>query len=148
MRISDWSSDVCSSDLEGKGIKILDANPARYNVRQDVIDDVLSEMDREVAELPEPKRKGYETLLHDAVLWHAVKDRRSDNDHSPFDVVYWAVTVDWRLINFDRQKRASKGSGLPLVLHPSSLIQLIQFWIPRSAELDVVLVDSLRLSLY
>ncbi|KJS63910.1 MAG: hypothetical protein JL55_39400 [Pseudomonas sp. BICA1-14] len=134
--------------LEGKGIKILDANPARYNVRQDVIDDVLSEMDREVAELPEPKRKGYETLLHDAVLWHAVKDRRSDNDHSPFDVVYWAVTVDWRLINFDRQKRASKGSGLPLVLHPSSLIQLIQFWIPRSAELDVVLVDSLRLSLY
>ncbi|WP_095152545.1 hypothetical protein [Pseudomonas sp. Irchel s3b5] len=136
------------SVLEGKGIKILDASPARYNVRQDVIDDVLTEMGREEVELPEAKRKGYETLLHDSVLWHAVKDRRSENDHSPFDVEYWAVTIDWRLINFDRQKRSAKGSGLPLVLHPSSLIQLIQFWIPRSAELDVVLVDSLRLSLY
>ncbi|MNC18549.1 hypothetical protein D3C75_664530 [compost metagenome] len=136
------------SVLEGKGIKILDASPARYNVRQDVIDDVLTEMSREEAELPEDKRKGYETLLHDSVLWHAVKDRRSENDHSPFDVEYWAVTIDWRLINFDRQKRSVKGSGLPLVLHPSSLIQLLQFWIPRSAELDVVLVDSLRLSLY
>ena len=105
-------------------------------------------MSREELELVETKRKGYETLLHDSVLWHVVKDRRSENDHSPFDVEYWAVTIDWRLINFDRQKRSVKGSGLPLVLHPSSLIQLIQFWIPRSAELDAVLVDSLRLSLY
>ncbi|MBA1245550.1 hypothetical protein [Pseudomonas japonica] len=136
------------SVLEGKGIKILDANPAIYNFKQDVIDDVLTEMDREVLELPEAKRKGYETLLHDAVLWHAVKDRRSTNDHSPFDVEYWAVTIDWRLISFDRQKRSAKGSGLPLVLHPSSLIQLLQFWIPRSADLDDVLVDSLRMSLY
>jgi len=136
------------SILDSKGIKILDANPALYNVKQAVIDDVITEMEREVQELPEAKRKGYETLLHDAVLWHAVKDRRSDNDHSPFDVEYWAVTIDWRLISFDRHKRLAKGNGLPLVLHPSSLIQLIQFWIPRSPELDDVLVDSLRMSLY
>lgn len=136
------------SILEGKGIRILDAHPAIYNVRQDVIDDVLDVMKREESELPENKRKGYETLLHDSVLWHAVKDRRSINDHSPFDVEYWAVSIDWRLISFDRQKRSTKGSGLPLVLHPSSLIQLIQFWIPRSADLDGVLVDTLSLSLY
>ncbi|QXH53309.1 hypothetical protein KSS94_09405 [Pseudomonas fakonensis] len=134
--------------LESKGIKILDANPAIYNVKQEVIDDVLTEMEREVHELPEAKRKGYETLIHDAVLWHVIKDRRSTNDHSPFSVEYWAVTIDWRLINFDRQKRSAKDSGLPLVLHPSSLIQLLQFWIPRSTDLDDVLLDSLRMSLY
>lgn len=134
--------------LESKGIKILDANPAIYNVKQEVIDDVLTEMDREIQELPESKRKGYETLIHDAVLWHVIKDRRATNDHSPFSVEYWAVTIDWRLINFDRQKRSAKDSGLPLVLHPSSLIQLLQFWIPRSADLDDVLLDSLRMSLY
>lgn len=134
--------------LQDKGIKVLDAHPTIYNQRQDVVDDVLDEIKREERDIPETKRKGYETHLHDAVLWHAVKDRRPSFADSPFDVEYWAVSIDWRLIAFDRKKRAANASTLPVVLHPSNLIQLVQFWVPRSQQLEDSLVDSLRLPLF
>jgi hypothetical protein len=134
--------------LMGKNIHVLDAHPSIYNMRQDVVDDVLDEQEREKREVPESKRKGYDTLLHDVVLWHAIKDRRGSDPDTPFDVEYWAVSIDWRLMAFDKMKRKANESKLPLVLHPSSLVQLIQFWVPRSAILEEGLVDSLRLSLY
>ena len=134
--------------LRGKGIDVLEAHPSVYNQRQDVVDDVVEEIRREEEEVPESKRKGYETHLHDAVLWHAVKDRRSELADSPFDVEYWAVSIDWRLIAFDRRKRFANASKLPVVLHPSNLVQLVQFWVPRTQELEDSLVDSLRLPLF
>ncbi|MBD0703699.1 MULTISPECIES: hypothetical protein [Pseudomonas] len=134
--------------LEEKGISVLDAHPSIYHTRQDVIDDVMHEVERETKELPEKRRKGYEALLHDAVLWHAVNDRRPPNNESPFETEYWAVSIDWRLIGFDRAKRAAIRAKLPVVLHPSNLVQLIQFWVPRSPELEESLVDSLRLPLF
>lgn len=134
--------------LRGKGISVLDAHPTVYNQRQDVVDDVLDEQHREEVELTEDRRKGYESLLHDAVLWHAVHDRRSPDADSPFEVEFWAVSMDWRLISFDRRKRSSNQSRLPVVLHPSNLVQLVQFWVPRSKELEESLVDSLRLPLF
>ncbi len=134
--------------LLSKGISVLEAHPAIYNLRQDVIDDVLDEQLREEKEVPENKRKGYETLLHDAVLWHAVKDKRPNDEDSPFNVEYWAVSIDWRLIAFDRKKRKENSSKLPVVLHPSNLVQLVQFWVPRTPQLESTLIDSLKLPLY
>ncbi|WP_193453244.1 hypothetical protein [Pseudomonas nitroreducens] len=134
--------------LNEKGIAVLEAHPSVYHMRQDVIDDVMTEVKREEAEPPEKRRKGYETLLHDAVLWHAVNDRRLINGDSPFEVEYWAVSIDWRLINFDRAKRSANGATLPVVLHPTNLVQLIQFWVPRTPELEESLVDALRLPLF
>lgn len=133
--------------LRDKGIFVLEAHSTVYRSSQAVIDDVLDEQKRENQELPETKRKGYERLMHDMVLWHAVNDRRDATTDSPFDVEYWAVSMDWRLIHFDRQKRNSKATRLPVVLHASNLVQLVLFWVPRSAELDDTLVDSLRLPL-
>jgi hypothetical protein len=140
--------DDLQTILRGMGIEPLEAHPAIYNQRQDVVDDVLDEIQREKQEVPESKRKGYETHLHDAVLWHAVKDRRSLLADSPFDVEFWAVSIDWRLIAFDRRKRGRSESKLPVVLHPSNLVQLVQFWVPRTQELEDSLVDSLRLPLF
>jgi hypothetical protein len=140
--------DDLRSILRDKGIAVLDAHQTIYHQRQDVVDDVLDEQRREEAELPERRRKGYETLLHDAVLWHAVMDRRPENADSPFDVEFWAVSIDWRLIAFDRKKRAANASRMPVVLHPSNLVQLVQFWVPRSPELEESLVDSLRLPMF
>ena len=134
--------------LIDKGIAVLEAHPAIYNQRQDVVDDVLSEHEWEGQNIPEHRRKSYETLLHDVVLWHAVSDRRSSYVDSPFEVEYWAVSIDWRLIGFDRKKRESGVNKLPVVLHPNSLVQLVQFWVPRSAEMDASLIDSLSLPLY
>lgn len=140
--------DDLRSILRDKGIAVLEAHQAIYHQRQDVVDDVLDEQRREEAELPEQRRKGYETLLHDAVLWHAVMDRRPADADSPFDVEFWAVSIDWRLIAFDRKKRAANASRMPVVLHPSNLVQLVQFWVPRSPELEEGLVDSLRLPMF
>lgn len=134
--------------LIDKGIAVLEAHPAIYNQRQDVVDDVLIEHEWEEQNIPEHRRKSYETLLHDVVLWHAVSDRRSSYVDSPFEVEYWAVSIDWRLIGFDRKKRESGVNKLPVVLHPNSLVQLVQFWVPRSAEMDASLIDSLSLPLY
>lgn len=140
--------DDLRSILRDKGISVLEAHQTVYHQRQDVVDDVLDEQRREEAEVPEQKRKSYETLLHDAVLWHAVMDRRPADADSPFDVEYWAVSIDWRLIAFDRKKRSANASRMPVVLHPSNLVQLVQFWVPRSPELDESLVDSLRLPMF
>lgn len=134
--------------LVDRGIAVLEAHPAIYNQRQDVVDDVLAERDWEGANLPEHRRKSYETLLHDVVLWHAVNDKRSAYADSPFEMEYWAVSIDWRLIGFDRMKRENGGSKLPVVLHPNNLVQLVQFWVPRSSEMDASLIDSLTLPLY
>lgn len=134
--------------LRSKGIVVLDsAHPTVYYQRQDVVDDVDDEMQREV-DMPEQRRKGYDALQHDVVLWHAVNDRRAAATDSPFEVEYWAVSIDWRLMAFDRSKRASTRSKLPVVLHPSNLVQLIQFWVPRTPELEESLVDALRLPLF
>ena len=140
--------DELRTVLRDKGIEILDASPAIYHQRQDIVDDVMAEKEREERDRPVDMRKGFDAIQHDVVLWHAVKDRRNSNDDSPFDVEYWAVSIDWRLIAFDRQKRATLGYSLPVVIHPSNLIQLIQFWLPRSEILQESLVDSLRLPLH
>lgn len=134
--------------LIDKGIAVLEAHPAIYHQRQDVVDDVLSEHEWEEQSIPEHRRKSYETLLHDVVLWHAVSDKRSSYVDSPFEIEYWAVSIDWRLIGFDRKKRDAGANKLPVVLHPNSLVQLVQFWVPRSTEMDASLIDSLSLPLY
>lgn len=134
--------------LRDKGIAVLEAHSALYHQRQDVVDDVLDEQNRENSELPENKRKGYETILHDVVLWHAVNDRRPADIDSPFEVEYWAVSIDWRLISFDRSRRNASRAKLPVVLHPSNLLQLVQFWVPRTPQLEESLIDALRLPLF
>jgi hypothetical protein len=140
--------DELQTILRGKGIHVLDTNCAVYKQDQAVIDDLLEEQRREESEVPAPRRKGYETLMHDVVLWHAVKDRRAGNAASPFDVEYWAVSIDWRLIAFDRRKRLAESYRLPVVLHPNNLVQLVQFWVPRSEKLAGSLIDTLQLPLF
>lgn len=134
--------------LDSKGIKILSAQPEAYHIRQDVVDDVLAEQERENNEVVEARRKGYEKIMHDVVLWHAVLDHRARQASSPFDVVYWAVTIDWGLIGFDRRKRIERTTQLPVVLYPSSLVQLLQFWIPRGQRLEDSLIESMQLPLF
>lgn len=134
--------------LQGKGIHVLDINRKVYSERQEIIDDVLCQKNQEDSQLAENKRKGYDSLMHDVTLWHAVRDRRSSNSETPFDVEYWAVSIDWRLIAFDKTKRQETHDKIPVVLHPTNLIQLIQFWVPRSKLLEESLIDAIRLPLY
>lgn len=133
--------------LQEKGINVLDAPAAIWNTNQQVIDDLNDELAREQS-YPEAKRKGYEVLLHDMVLWHVVQSRRGSETVSPLDADWWVVSIDWRFIGFDQRKRHALSQEVPVVLYPTHLVQLLQFWMPRSDDLDKSLVDSLRLPLF
>jgi hypothetical protein len=139
--------DDLKAILGSHGILVLESQREYFHQRQDVLDDVAVEMEAESGR-PENKRKSYEALLHDAVLWHVVADRRVVPPDSPFDVQYWGVSIDWRLISFDKKKRAKNGGKVPVILHPESLVQLLQFWVPRTSLLEETLIDTIKLPLF
>ncbi len=128
--------------LRERGVGLLNENLDALRMDQQVIDDIH---DQEEVQARVRKRgpKPYEANLHDMVLWHFVSRRRPGSATSPLDVGTWICTIDWGLIAFDRHKRSGRHVP-PICLTPSSLTQLLQFWVPRSEALDVALVGSLR----
>lgn len=132
--------------LRGRGIKVLEEQLGSWSSRQEVVDDLSDEMARE-ATYPEQKRKGYDQILHDVVLWHVASARRVSGRVSPLDIDAWVISIDWRLIGFDRRKRRDD-SPIPVVLYPTNFLQLLQFWVPRTEKLESGLIDSMRLPLY
>jgi hypothetical protein len=79
------------------------------------------------------------------VLWHFVNDKRPPYIESPIDANCWILTVDFRFIGFDEHKQKHSKSKVPLCIHPTSLIQLLQFWVPRTKEFEEAMLGSLRL---
>lgn len=79
------------------------------------------------------------------VLWHFVKDKRPVRVESPIDAGYWIVTADYRLLGFDSHKQRELSAGVPICLHPATLTQLLQFWVPQTAEFEEALLSTMRL---
>lgn len=127
------------------GVELFNENLDSYGTRQDVIDDILHVMEYEKKCYPEERRKKYEKVAHDIILWHLVKDKRPAYLESPVDAQDWILTVDFRLIGFDEHKLKRSGFNVPLCLHPTSLIQLLQFWVPRTQEFEEAMLGGLRL---
>jgi hypothetical protein len=133
--------------LQRKGILVDEGiDVPKYRVDQRVVDDVLWQNEREQARTA-GRQKSYEAIEHDVILWYAVNDQRPNPTESPFDAEAWVVTVDTRLAAFDKRKTPVH-MGVPTALLPSSLAQLIQFWVPRSDQLEATLLDSLKLPLF
>lgn len=128
----------------GKGVELFNEKLDDYSTRQDVIDDIHDVFKFE-ERLPENKRKSYPKVAHDMVLWHFVHDKRPAYIESPIDATCWILTVDFRLIGFDEHKQKLSHSKVPLCIHPTSLIQLLQFWVPRTKEFEEAMLGSLRL---
>jgi len=127
--------------LRDKGVQLFNEDTSELHVDADVIDDLHDISDRQKRFRGYPK--GYETNLHDMVLWHFVNRHRPLSIDSPLDAGSWICTLDYGLIAFDRRKQQGF-SNLPVCLRPSALIQLMQFWLPRSESLDTALVGSMR----
>ncbi len=127
-----------------KGVELFNQKLDGYSTRQDVIDDILVVLKYEEI-MPETKRKSYQKVAHDMVLWHFVNDKRPAYIESPIDALNWILTVDFRLIGFDEHKQKHSKSKVPLCIHPTSLIQLLQFWVPRTKEFEEAMLGSLRL---
>jgi len=129
--------------LRTKGVELAQ-DVDSYRTRQDVIDDLNDQLKFETRRLGE-RAKGYDTLLHDMVLWHFVNDQRPVRTESPLEAGCWIVTVDFRLLDFDRHKRARSVSGIPVCVHPAPLTEMLQFWIPRTQEFEEAMLGNLRL---
>ncbi len=126
------------------GLEIYnDSQIDAYGTKQSVVDDISQQLKRE-QEKYGPDAKTYEKLAHDMILWHYVNDKRPVTVGSPLEACYWVVTVDNRLVSFDSYKTRVKGSGLVACMTPSAMISMLQFWAPRTEELDQAVVSSLR----
>lgn len=144
---SDWLDPYLNDFLtisRSKGVELFNEKLDNYSNRQDVIDDI-NEILKHQEGLPENKRKTYAKVKHDMVLWHFVDDKRAAYVESPIDATYWILTVDFRFISFDDHKKRNSQPKVPLCIHPTSLIQLLQFWVPRTKEFEEAMLGSLRL---
>ena len=127
------------------GVELYNEKLDRYSMRQNVIDDISLVMSNERKRLPEVRRKPYEAVAHDTILWHVVHDQRPAYVETPTEARDWILTVDFRLIGFDSYKVKRGDTAFPLCLHPTSLIQMLQFWVPRTHEFEEAMLGSLRL---
>lgn len=129
--------------LREHGVELYNSNLDHLRTDQQVIDD-MHDQEEHQAEYRAKGAKPYEANLHDMVLWHFVDRSRPEIAQSPLEVGDWVVTVDYGLISFDRHKRRGSKAGVPTCLTPASLIQLLQFWAPRTEELERALVGAMR----
>lgn len=134
--------DDLKTVLRGKSIEMLNEPVERVRTteafRSDLTDQLNAGNDRPLG------FKSYEQLDHDLVLWHVVDAKRGKGVAAPAAARYWIVTLDARLRSFDRIKRRNAGERLPLCLHPATMVQLLQFWIPRTPGFEDVLMNTLR----
>ena len=127
-----------------KGVELYNAPTDPLRMDQDVIDDLLDQMSFEKERFPEDRRKSYQKILHDMVLWHFTRRKRPVRLESPIEAEFWAATIDFRLLRFDRYKRRQMAGEPPVCIHPTVLLQLLQLWVPRNELLEVALVTSLQ----
>lgn len=124
-----------------EGIELHNAVLDDYKVREDVATAIVNQLDYESRTRTHPKH--YEQVEHDMVLWHFVRDRRESYVESPAEARHWVTTLDYRFIGFDSY-RAKRSGRLPICIDPTALLQLLQFWIPRTESMERALVSSIR----
>lgn len=131
--------------LRSKSVEYFNVDLSELREDQDVIDDIHDQADYQTQHRLKGAKQ-YAANLHDMVLWHFTNRHRAKVApiDLPLEVPSWIVTLDNGLIQFDKYKQSRQNLGLPLCLHPTSLIHLFQFWVPSSTRLDQALVGSLR----
>lgn len=147
LSVDDWFDpylDDFVAIAREKGIEFFNEDLSTYSSRQDVVDDINLVLEAEKRR-SQSKRKSYEKVAHDMILWHFAKDKRPAYVESTIDARDWILTVDFRFIGFDAHKQKKYESYVPLCLHPTSLIQLLQFWVPRTIEFEEAMLGSMRL---
>lgn len=131
--------------IRAKGVEPYNESMNNLKTNQEVINDILDrqEVEKRVFEQRGKRPKTYEQLEHDIVLWHFARSKRPAAVESPLGARFWIVTVDYRLLAFDLSKTDGKDT-IPVCLHPSSLIQMLQFWVPRTREFEEAMLGTLR----
>jgi len=128
-----------------KGVELYNENTTPYKTRQDVVDDINNQLEFYESRAEE---RSYGQVEHDMIVWHFVRDRRDEYVESALTARYWILTVDYGLLGFDSARKRAGGGPVPLCVHPSTLIQLLQLWVPRTTAVEEALVGTLRMPLF
>jgi hypothetical protein len=129
--------------LRANNIEFFNEPMEAYGTKQEVVDDILASCEFEKGKYKE-RAKTYEQVEHDVILWHFVAGKRPVRVESPMEAIYWVATVDYHFLGFDLFKRRNSENQVPICLHPTALIQMLQFWLPRTAQFEEAVLGSLR----
>lgn len=131
------------SILRSKHVELFNAPMDGYSMRQDVVDAIVEQLEHEKKRYG-ARAKTYEQLLHDIALWFFVKEKRPARVEAPLDAGYWVVTVDYHFLGFDAYRNRDVAGAVPTCVHPTSLIYMLQFFVPRTKEFEDAMLSSLR----
>ena len=135
--------------LADKGILLFNEPTDRYSTDQRVIDDALDQksflQQRNLIKKVRGRTKTYEQIWHDVLLWYFIFDKRPQQVESVIDADVLGITIDYSLIGFDSFKRREMDASIPVFIHPASLIQLFQFFVPLDDKFEAAIVETLRL---
>lgn len=129
--------------LSSKNVELYEQEVSKYKIDQRVVNDVHDRLEFENKRYGK-NAKNYEKLEHDLLMWYVVKDKRPNRVESPLDAKYWIVTLDFRLMGFDAFKNRNIPNQIPLCIHPTALIQMLQLWLPRTSKLEEAVLSSLK----
>jgi len=125
-------------------VNILNGQDKKYAFDQSTIDDAIDQKSFYARKIGSGKReKSYEQIWHDMVLWHFIWDKRPQVNDTVFDAEWLGVTIDFGFIAFDNHKR--RGSGIPLLVHPASLLQALQVIIPSDESLEKTILALMQM---
>ena len=131
--------EICRSN----GVELYNVDLDSLRQDEDVISDLLDEQNYQ-GRTRKRGPKPYPVILHDMILWHFVCRQRPATVESPVEARHWIATIDFGLIRFDEHKNRRHGRSLPIAIHPTVLLQMLQFWVPQSEDLEVALINSLQ----
>lgn len=130
--------------LGAYGVHVLNGEDRKYATDQATIDDALDQKSFYASKVFDGKKdKSYESIWHDMVLWHFVSDKRPSLSDTIFDAEWVGVTIDFGFIAFDNHKR--RGSGVPVLVHPASLVQALQIIIPSDEDLEKTILALMQM---
>mgnify|MGYP001206657421 CR=1 FL=1 len=133
--------------LEEKGIRRLETSIERkHKLAYYVLEDIKNQKQYEEDHYGQ-RAKTERQITSDVVHWHLIQELRHANhgELSAFTAKYWLVTVDFRFLAFDKFKTAQQRYRLPICIHPTSLIQLLRFFVPRSEQFEQTLLNVVQM---
>jgi len=141
--------DDFSRFLRANNIQLLDVDVDNLSTEQEIMDDIVDQVELET-QRKRKRKKGYDKWKHDIVLWHYVNRLRAQTVSALLDAKYWIVTLDFSFLGFDSVKKKdvkdakNTRDDIPVCLHPSVLVQMLQFWIPVDHKYEIALLESIR----
>lgn len=140
-------ADLIAHDLEARlqdlGVNAVYEDVAAYSMNPEVLDNINDQITHEKTTRNEVDRRDYQLVKHDMIAYQWTLDQRPAGMKTAVDAGYWLVTLDKRLLGFDRYKCRGNTRG-QVCLHPATAVQFLQFWIPRSEAIRSAIFSSVK----